>query len=240
VVETIDSTNAELLRLPSAEVFPGLALLAMSQSGGRGRSDRVWESPEGGMYLSAVLCPGEPSGLALLGALAVLRLLESYGIEGQLRWPNDVTIGGRKIAGVLPVARFCGNLLERAVLGVGLNVAQPLESFPSELQGQVTTLIQEGPTHHRFQVVPVAREYLGFLAVEFAHLQAQGLASFCSRCSPYLEGVGQQPALVAPGVAPVMLPAITGLTASGGLALAEGQTLEVLGREQRLRFAGEF
>lgn len=240
VVATIDSTNAELMRLSPAQVQPGVALLALTQSGGRGRSDRVWESAPGGMYLSIVLLPKTPQGLSLLGAKALLRLLESYGLRGALRWPNDVMIDGRKLGGVLPVARYQGNRLERAVLGVGLNVAQPLSSFAEELRAHVTTLQTQLPLRS-WDVVEVARSYLRALEVEWEALEGAGLGELCRRCEPYLEGLGgsRQPVLVQPGQQARPLAAILGLSDDGGLRLGDGRVLESLARDERLRFSDE-
>lgn len=240
IVQSIDSTNAELMRLPLGQTQPGTALLALTQSGGRGRSDRVWESPLGGMYLSVVLHPSSPQGLALLGAKAILRLLESYGLRGVLRWPNDVMLGGRKLGGVLPVARYQGNRLERAVLGVGLNVKQSLSGFPADLQGQITTLQLQQPSR-TWDVPEVAVSYLQALEVEGEMLETEGLPALCRRCEAYLEGLqgGRRAVLVQPGQPSRPLPAILGLTENGALRLAGGGTLEALGREERLRFEDE-
>ena len=241
IVEEIDSTNAELLRVSLDDAPPGSALLALSQSGGKGRSDRVWESPPGGMYLSVMLLPSNPQGLSLLGAKAILRLLESYGLQGKLRWPNDVMLEGKKLGGVLPVARYQGNRLERAVLGVGLNVCQPLEAFPAELRDHVTTLQHRQPSPDWGDVPRVARAYLRSLEVEWEAFQAEGLARLCAQCEPYLEGLTSDrlPALVQPGQPPRILSPIEGLTPEGALRLRGGQVLDALGREERLRFVDE-
>jgi biotin-[acetyl-CoA-carboxylase] ligase BirA-like protein len=241
VVEQIDSTNAELLRLPLEQAPPGSALLALRQSQGRGRSDRRWESAPGGMYLSVMLRPSCPQGLALLGARALLDLLDSWGMQGTLRWPNDVMIAGRKLGGVLPVARYQGNSLERAVLGVGVNVLQTQADFPAELRGHVTSLVQQSP-RSQWDVVETAQRYLRALETALAALEEQGLAAFCASCEPYLEGLeqsGRTPVLVEPGQPDRALPPIVGLSAEGALLLAGGEVLSQLGRDQRLRFADE-
>lgn len=237
MVDTIDSTNSELLRLPREQALPGTALLALTQSGGKGRFDRVFESPRGGMYLSAVLEPQELHALCLLGAKALLRLLDHFGLQGELRWPNDVLLRGRKIGGVLPVARFYGNLLERAVLGVGLNVAASPDCFPQELRPELTSLSQALPKAEKWDVVAVARDYLEALELESAFLESGGMAQFCRSCEPYLLGLGDGlvPVLVEPGSPPRTLAAIRGLDSDGSLLLEDGERLSALGREQRLR-----
>ncbi len=150
-------------------------------------------------------------------------------------------LGGKKLGGVLPVARYQGNALERAVLGVGLNVCQSRHDFPADLREQLTTLL-----HHRpelsWDVVEVAASYLRALEVEWETLEGEGgMQRLCAECEPYLEGLGdgRHPVLVAPGQAPRLLPAILGLSAEGALRLEGGQLLASLGRDQRLRFADE-
>lgn len=241
MVPTIDSTNAELLRLPVEQAPPGSALLALSQTGGRGRSERVWESPPGGMYLSVVLLPREPQGLALLGAWALLRLLQEFGLSPRLRWPNDVMVGGKKIGGVLPVARYQGNRLERAILGVGLNVAQEAVAFPEELRSQLTTLAREA-TESVPSVPTLAHRYLDTLALEMERMEETGLSALCLTCQPYLEGVGEPgrlAVLVEPGQPPRILGEVAGLAGDGALLLKSGQSLATLGRQERLRFSDE-
>lgn len=237
VVPTIDSTTAELLRRDPEDAPVGAALLALAQTGGRGRSERVWESPTGGMYLSVVVSTEIPEGLSLLGAKALLELVAGYGGKARLRWPNDVTLRGRKLGGVLPVVRYSGNRLERAVLGVGLNVFSSPEHFTSELRAHLTTLALECPVRE-WDVVEVARRYLELLALELQFLEDQGLAAFVERCQGALEGRGEQriPVLVEPGKSPVELAPVDKLDPDGALRLVDGSRLDCLGREQRLRF----
>ena len=234
VVEQLDSTTAELLR--RKEVAAGTALLALTQTGGRGRSERVWESPRGGMYLSVALRVAEPQGLSLLGALALLDLLTEAGVRGQLRWPNDVTVQTLKLGGVLPVVRYAGNRLERAVLGVGLNVSTSLEVFEPELRSTLTTLDNVLPGRE-WDVVEVARSYLKFLEARLQLLEEKGLAAIVALCQPRLEGVGdgRLPVLVG-GVESKTLAPVVSLDSDGALRLADGSRLEGLGRDQRLRF----
>jgi BirA family biotin operon repressor/biotin-[acetyl-CoA-carboxylase] ligase len=193
------------------------------------------------MYLSVVLNPSEPQGLALLGAIALIRLLQGWGVASRLRWPNDVMVEGRKIGGVLPVARYQGNALERAVLGVGLNVCQQEQDFPPELRDHVTVLARHVST--TLPPVPeVALLYLEQLDLELAHLESAGLAQLCRSCEPWLEGVGEsgrQALLVSPGQPPTVLGEVVGLAGDGALLLSSGRRVDALGRDERLRFSDE-
>ncbi len=235
VVESIDSTTLELMRRRAPDAPVGKALLARTQDGGRGRSERVWESPSGGMYLSIVLKSSFPHGLSLLGAKALLEYLRRFSLVAQLRWPNDVIVSGRKVGGVLPVVRYVGNRMERAVLGVGLNVAQDSQDFSPELRPFLTTLAQEC-SPRSWDTVEVAKGYLAVLLEELEKLNREGVAVLASRCESDLEGLGdpRPVVLVEPGKEPLVLSEVVGLDSDGALRLRCGR-LDGLGRDQRLR-----
>lgn len=126
--ESIDSTNAEALRLLSQGVQAPFVVLAEHQSGGRGRRGRAWVSPYGeNLYLSCVIRidggARQLEGMSLLVGVAVLRVLQSLGVSSaQLKWPNDVLVAERKIAGIL--IELVGDPADicNVVIGVGLNV----------------------------------------------------------------------------------------------------------------------
>lgn len=129
VLDSVDSTNLEALRyIGSSAAISPLCIIAEQQTAGRGRRGRAWVSPYAeNLYLSLVL-PVEGGarrleGLSLTVGLAVYRALRSYGLVGLgLKWPNDVLVNGRKIAGILlelhgDPADKCG-----VVIGIGINV----------------------------------------------------------------------------------------------------------------------
>jgi len=102
---------------------PGTFVVADRQTRGRGRgAGREWVSPPGGLYMSWRLGVVEPTGLTLLGGLAVLRALRKWGAEAWLKWPNDCWVGQKKIAGVLADCRWSGSRCSGLVLGMGVNV----------------------------------------------------------------------------------------------------------------------
>jgi BirA family biotin operon repressor/biotin-[acetyl-CoA-carboxylase] ligase len=126
--ETLDSSNAEALRLINAGVQAPLVVLAERQTSGRGRRGRKWVSPFAeNLYYSMVwpVAGGaqQLQGLSLVVGLAVLSTLRACGVEAAgLKWPNDIVVGGRKIAGVL--LELVGDLSDlcHVVVGVGVNV----------------------------------------------------------------------------------------------------------------------
>ncbi|MBC9252428.1 biotin--[acetyl-CoA-carboxylase] ligase [Pseudomonas alcaligenes] len=127
LLDSTDSTNAEVLRRLAADESAPLLLLAERQSGGRGRRGRTWVSPFAenlyyslGLRIEAADCPLE--GLSLTVGLAVLAALREQGCASAgLKWPNDLLVAGRKIAGVLiELAGDPGGACQ-VVIGIGVN-----------------------------------------------------------------------------------------------------------------------
>jgi BirA family transcriptional regulator, biotin operon repressor / biotin---[acetyl-CoA-carboxylase] ligase len=135
-----DSTNARAKELAEAGAPGGLIVTAAEQTAGRGRHERSWFGRPGASLLySALLRPydGDPL-LPLAVPLAVCEAAEAVApVRCQVKWPNDVWIDERKVAGVLIEARPDQGW---AVIGIGLNVAVPEEEFPPALRGQATSL----------------------------------------------------------------------------------------------------
>ncbi len=133
VIETIDSTNTEMMKRAIAGAPSGAALVAEIQTDGRGRRGRVWHSAFGASLTFSLLWrfqrgAAQLGGLSLVVGLAVLRTLHQFGIgkdSVQLKWPNDVVVAERKLAGVLIESQ--GDMLgpTAAVIGIGINVNLP-------------------------------------------------------------------------------------------------------------------
>jgi len=148
--ETCDSTNERALcALDKGTGQHGDVLIAKEQSQGRGRQGSVWWSaPAGGLYLSMIWRPKQAINavcLTLAGGLAALDCAQLSGLDRcLLKWPNDLMVGDKKLAGVLVETRGLEPSQPRYVIGIGLNVGQ--ESFPTDLQQEreVTSLAQEG------------------------------------------------------------------------------------------------
>jgi BirA family transcriptional regulator, biotin operon repressor / biotin---[acetyl-CoA-carboxylase] ligase len=129
-----DSTNARARELAGRGAPHGTVVTAAEQSAGRGRQGRTWTAPPGRALLCSVLIRDPPRLLPLAAGVAVA---ETVGPDAQIKWPNDVLLGGRKVAGILVEAR----LQERwAVVGIGLNVAVREADFPAELRDRAGTL----------------------------------------------------------------------------------------------------
>lgn len=151
-----DSTNVRARELAEAGGPSGLVVTAEQQEAGRGRRGHPWFAPPGTALLySALLRPlGERPLLPLAVPLAVCEAAESLApVECAVKWPNDVWVRDRKVAGVLIESRAGRGGEGWAVIGVGLNVAVPPDAFPPELRQTAASLLlpEPGPS-------PSARE----------------------------------------------------------------------------------
>jgi BirA family biotin operon repressor/biotin-[acetyl-CoA-carboxylase] ligase len=122
---TLDSTNDVLKAKARLGTPEWTGVLADTQTGGRGREGRAWASPPGGLYLSVILRPRfERVGLVPLAAgVVVAEVAGEFGVEARVKWPNDVLVRGRKLAGVLTESSSSSRGVDWVVVGVGVNVA---------------------------------------------------------------------------------------------------------------------
>ncbi|HXZ62135.1 MAG TPA: biotin--[acetyl-CoA-carboxylase] ligase [Acidimicrobiales bacterium] len=130
-LDEVGSTNSYVLEQARRGAPEGLVVAADHQTAGRGRLDRRWESPPGANLLASVLlrpdCAADDVHLCTVAvALAAADACkEMTDLEPQLKWPNDLLLGGGKLAGVLAEAEFAGDRPVAVVVGIGLNVAWP-------------------------------------------------------------------------------------------------------------------
>jgi BirA family biotin operon repressor/biotin-[acetyl-CoA-carboxylase] ligase len=142
----VESTNDVAWDALAGGTPDGTAVVADAQTRGRGRAGRSWHTAPGrGLALSVVLhlgCDPRPSGmLPLVAGLALARALERLGARGQLKWPNDLLIGGRKVAGILCERRRVSSG-DAVVVGVGVNVTSRDTDLPA-LETPATSLALE-------------------------------------------------------------------------------------------------
>lgn len=145
--DSVTSTNEVARQMAFAGAEEGVAIVACRQTAGRGTKGRSWVSPAGdGLYLSLILRPqikaSEATVLTLAAAVAVAEtLLIEFKAKPDIKWPNDVLLGGRKACGILVESASEGNDLTYAVLGIGVNLAQ--QEFPVEIRSTATSLMME-------------------------------------------------------------------------------------------------
>jgi BirA family biotin operon repressor/biotin-[acetyl-CoA-carboxylase] ligase len=169
---SVDSTNAVARGMidhsfeEEFELAPTV-VAAAAQTEGRGRRDRSWRSPEGGLYATFVFRVPEEARLPhlpLAAGIWVSEALAAAGVETRLKWPNDVLAGGRKIAGILTEAKTRGDETFAAI-GIGVNVRGPGEAF-GEGAASVEAIAAGAPSLSRV------------------------FAEICRECDRYLESPG--------------------------------------------------
>ena len=164
------STNDRARALAAAGAPHGTLVTAGEQRSGRGRQGRTWSAPAGQALLMSLVLRGDHALLPLAAAVAVAR---ACGAAARIKWPNDVLVDGRKVAGILAEARPQAGW---AVLGIGLNVAVRLGDLPAELRDTAGTL-GLGPA----DVEPVLARLLGELDAALALAPDALLAAYRER-----------------------------------------------------------
>ncbi len=143
-LEQVDSTNEEAKRQAEKGAPDGTLVAAAEQSAGKGRRGRTWISEKGtGVWMSLLLRPDFPpecaSMLTLVAAMAVEKGISRVtGVDGQIKWPNDVVIEGKKVCGILTEMSTEMECIHYVVVGIGINVGT--EEFPEEIRDLATSL----------------------------------------------------------------------------------------------------
>ncbi|MFO8030866.1 MAG: biotin--[acetyl-CoA-carboxylase] ligase [Cyclonatronaceae bacterium] len=172
--QSLESTSGHLQKMPDERLSHGLVCLADHQLHGKGQFGRTWfASPGENLMFTMVLRPEINGRLQLISLAVMLALKETIGLtvacESMIKWPNDLMVSGKKVAGLLTECRYNGQYLDRVLLGMGINVNQ--KTFPPELSDKATSLYLQA------QGQPVDRSI--FLAV------------LLNRTEPILEKVEQ-------------------------------------------------
>ncbi len=144
--DRLDSTNRRAREMAMAGADEGTVVLAETQTAGRGRLGRSWHSPSGqGLYFSVIVHPQfSVERLSLLTPAAALGAMEAVsrfsGYTPRIKWPNDLLLDGRKIAGLLTEMEFHGRAPKFAVLGLGINVNLKKDDLPPEIAERAGSL----------------------------------------------------------------------------------------------------
>ena len=151
--DEIDSTQNYALQISNNKNENGTVIVAEKQTDGKGRLNRKWYSPEGGIWLSVIIHPEfQISDATIIPLAASLALCESikkvHKIKTDVKWPNDITINGKKVAGMLIDTSIQGNKVENLVLGIGINFAVNIQQIEKRLKNSpnfygVTSLFPE-------------------------------------------------------------------------------------------------
>jgi BirA family biotin operon repressor/biotin-[acetyl-CoA-carboxylase] ligase len=187
-VEEAGSTNAMVSERAQAGGPEGLVILAEHQTAGRGRLDRTWETPpRSALTFSVLLRPTVPAAswpwLPLLTGYEVSKALRAAGFEASVKWPNDVLLADRKVAGIL-VERVETPTGPAAVIGIGINVGMTAGELPVP---EATSLAVEGVAPDRTELLGLVLDTLweGYVAWQEGGEAAAGqlATSYAAACS---------------------------------------------------------
>jgi BirA family biotin operon repressor/biotin-[acetyl-CoA-carboxylase] ligase len=196
---SVRSTNDLAGEAAEAGAKEGTIFTAEEQTSGRGRLGRSWHSPYGtGIYVSIVLrpyfSPHAAPGLSVMTGLALADTLSEYALgRVKLKWPNDVLIDSRKVAGILTELSADNHIVNHVVIGVGINVNLDDTDFPVELRPTATSLRRE--LGHRVLRVPLLQSFLRNLETVYLEYQENRLAQSHDRIRLYSALLGQRIAI---------------------------------------------
>lgn len=201
VLKETDSTNIQCAKL-AAEGWPEGALVAAErQWAGKGRRGRTWVSPSGtGIWMSLLLRPHIPadkaSMLTLVAALAVQKgIQEETGLASEIKWPNDLVIGQKKICGILTEMRSRENQPEYVIVGIGINAK--MTEFPEEIRETATSLyLEKGEQADRENVI--AKIMAAFELYYKKFLETLDLSLLKEEYDSRLINLGRQVTVLAP------------------------------------------
>jgi len=168
--------------LATAGAAGGTVVACEAQTCGRGRDGRTWHSPPGGVWIALVLRPpiAPPGAVAIRAGLAVASAVDQLldDTATGLKWPNDVLLGERKLAGVLGESRWVGDRLHWMVVGVGVNVRNPL---PGDVDPPAVALVERAPAVRRIDVLDRLIPELAVQCAVAGTLTAAECAAFRAR-----------------------------------------------------------
>jgi len=190
----IDSTNRKARDLADEGAPEGTLVLSEAQIRGKGRKGRTWFSPpKGGIYISLILrptiSPVDAPKFTLLTAVAIAEaLLSMTPLNINIKWPNDILVNGKKIAGILTEMSTEMDAVNYIVVGLGLNVNTP--KFPEAIQGIATSIFIE--TGKVFPRVKIIQEYLARYEAYYDMYKKIGFDSIIDRWKDLSEIIGKK------------------------------------------------
>jgi len=189
----LESTNTHVKKMPAEKVKHGMLCLTDNQTAGRGQYERKWESEIGkNLTFSLVFRPQISDRFHVLTLACALALVEYLGHHlhqkhcASIKWPNDVMLNGKKVAGFLAETVFTGNKLDRLVVGIGLNVNQ--KSFPAELSDKATSVCMEKGELVNREII--LSELLNRIEYKYIQWHRRG-ANLIKSINRNIEGYGQ-------------------------------------------------
>ena len=192
-LEETGSTNDDALSLAEAGAPGNIVLSALNQTKGRGRKDRTWQSKPGQSLAATLLIHPSPEEqghlfrFTALAGLALVNVLENkYHLSAQIKWPNDVLVGGAKICGILTEALWLSDHINAVAVGIGINLGKESHQTDEVLRFQATSLEE-----HVGRIVPV-NEMLADLLEEITTLRPiMGSLDFITLWNEKLAFIGE-------------------------------------------------
>jgi BirA family biotin operon repressor/biotin-[acetyl-CoA-carboxylase] ligase len=174
---THSTQNLAILLAEKNPSLDGIVIIAEQQKSGRGRENRRWLSPRGGVWLSVVLRPRiSTSKITLLPFAAALAVSDAIKkttlLDAKLRWPNDVTINGKKVAGILIDISMEGKRINYAVIGIGINANVDSSSISSGLEKSIKVTSLSDELTHKTSILGLTKlilERLEYYFIEMKH-----------------------------------------------------------------------
>ena len=199
VLDRAVSTNDVLETFAHAGHPEGLVVFAEAQTKGRGRLGRQWSSPSGkGLWFSVLLRPSLPpretTQLTAAAATALVRAIHAEtGLSVEIKWPNDILIGGCKAAGILTELSSDLDHVRHVILGIGINVSQTPSDFPPDLRKVATSLRQAAgkPIDRAGLAAAVLRE----LDRDYRRILARQFETLAEEWESHCTTLGQQVAI---------------------------------------------
>lgn len=173
--DTLDSTNDLAKELAEHGASEGTVIIAEKQTSGRGRLGRAWYSPAGeGLWFSIILRPqisiAEAAKITLTAAVAVAKAIrQSTGAFVGIKWPNDILLNGKKLAGILTEMNAEPDKINYLIVGIGVNVNLSQAELPPEINGIAVSLTEDNKRISRTKLLADILSELDFLYREFCH-----------------------------------------------------------------------
>ena len=238
-----ESTQSVALSIAAKnESASGIVVIAERQEGGRGRLKRKWFSPKGGLWFSVLLRPNIPtSSITLIPFVAALAVREAIAkttkLDPQLKWPNDVMISGKKVAGILVDIGAEAELVNYAVVGIGVNAnvdASALSGKISDMQG-ITSLQNE--LGHEVSTLELLRHILENLEYNLDLLAREGESQIISAWKRHTDLIGRKVAVLQNGkVVHEGVAADLGRDGSLILEMESGNKITITSGDLRVRY----
>lgn len=170
---SVESTNQLAFNIAGEGASEGTVIVADHQTRGRGRMQRVWQSPPAlNLYISVILrpalAPAFSSPLTIMAGVAIFDVLAGYCPQVRLKWPNDVLINNKKVCGILTEIKTIGNKIDFVIIGIGININMQIDDLLPSLAPIATSLrVETGKPLDRVDLTVKLLERMGAFYASF-------------------------------------------------------------------------